>query len=129
MAQASKIQDRKSAPVPKAQQVPKNFASVISLPVTGLPQSQSSKQAAPGMPRSASTFESVASVPMRQEAQSAPAKGALCLHTRLMHIGAWFIICRHTSCLISAARNPMLSAQSYVHKAAYMLPCWGAQQS
>ena len=88
MAQASKIQDRKSAPVPKAQQAPRKFASVISLPVTGLPQSQSSKQAAPGMPRSASTFESVASMPMQQEAQSAPAKGASRLHTRLMHSGA-----------------------------------------
>ncbi len=88
MAQASKIQDGKSTPVPKAQQAPRKFASVISLPVTGLPQPQSSKQPAPGMPRSASTFESVSSMPMRQEAQSAPAKGASRLHTRLMHRGA-----------------------------------------
>ena len=88
MAQASKIQDGKSTPVPKAQQAPRKFASLISLTVTGMTQPQSSKQPAPGMPRSASTFESVSSMPMRQEAQSAPAKGASRLHTRLMHRGA-----------------------------------------
>ena len=89
MAQAGKSQDRKSVPVPKAGQVPEKFASVISLPVAGWSQPQSSKQPAPdAMPRSASTFESVSSMPMRPEAQSAPTKGAHCLHARLAHCSA-----------------------------------------